>query len=226
MRSNDIIVKEGCLYKTYLYGSIERQNVQIIEAILSESLPFRLLVYPSDTCDRRPPPFFHRLTETCLNTHMASRDISLERDQIRQYPRSSDEEKTLPNDGPSSTRVDEPPRDMGTVRWVLTCSALYSATLLYGLDTTIVADVQVSIVERFGEISKLTWIGAAFPLGSVAIILPLGVMYESFNYKWLYVSSFILFEAGSALCGGSPNMNALILGRVIAGMGGSGLYLG
>lgn len=115
---------------------------------------------------------------------------------------------------------------MGTFRWILICSALYSATLLYGLDTTIVADVQVSIVQRFGQIEKLTWIGAAFPLGSVAIILPLGVMYESFDYKWLYIFSFALFEAGSALCGGAPNMNALIIGRVIAGIGGSGLYLG
>ncbi|KAF2806152.1 uncharacterized protein BDZ99DRAFT_394619 [Mytilinidion resinicola] len=115
---------------------------------------------------------------------------------------------------------------MGTFRWILTCSALYSATLLYGLDTTIVADVQVPIVEKFGQIEKMTWIGAAFPLGSVAIILPLGVMYESFDSKWLYIMSFALFETGSALCGASPNMNALIIGRVIAGIGGSGLYLG
>lgn len=33
-------------------------------------------------------------------------------------------------------------------------------------------------------------------------------------------------EAGSALCGAAPNMNALIIGRVIAGMGGAGVYIG
>jgi MFS family permease len=127
---------------------------------------------------------------------------------------------------PLNSGINKPPRDMGKLRWILTCSALYSATLLYGLDTTIVADVQVPIVERFGHIEQLTWIGAAFPLGSVAIILPLGVSYGLFDSKWLYISSFILFETGSALCGGAPSMNALIIGRVIAGMGGSGLYLG
>lgn len=115
---------------------------------------------------------------------------------------------------------------MGTIRWILTSAALYSATLLYGLDATIVANVQVPIVERFGDIESLTWIGAAFPLGSVVVIMPLGVMYGLFDSKWMYISSFIFFEAGSALCGGAPNMNALIIGRVIAGMGGSGLYLG
>lgn len=35
-----------------------------------------------------------------------------------------------------------------------------------------------------------------------------------------------MFEAGSALCGGAPNMNALIVGRIWAGMGGAGIYLG
>lgn len=36
----------------------------------------------------------------------------------------------------------------------------------------------------------------------------------------------ILFEVGSALCGGAPNMNALIVGRVIAGLGATGIYTG
>jgi len=35
-----------------------------------------------------------------------------------------------------------------------------------------------------------------------------------------------MFEAGSALCGGAPSMNALIVGRVWAGAGGAGMYLG
>lgn len=36
----------------------------------------------------------------------------------------------------------------------------------------------------------------------------------------------MLFEVGSAICGSAPNMTALILGRVIAGVGGSGMYSG
>ncbi|KAI1456965.1 MFS general substrate transporter [Annulohypoxylon moriforme] len=44
--------------------------------------------------------------------------------------------------------------------------------------------------------------------------------------KWNFVATTVLFEAGSALCGAAPTMNALIVGRVIAGAGGSGIYLG
>ncbi len=57
-------------------------------------------------------------------------------------------------------------------------------------------------------------------------ILPLGYAYGLFEIKTLYLASIILFEAGSALCGGAPTMDALIVGRVIAGAGGAGMYLG
>jgi MFS family permease len=51
-------------------------------------------------------------------------------------------------------------------------------------------------------------------------------LYGLFDAKWLYILSSILFNVGSALCGAAPNMNALIIGRVLAGMGGNGMYLG
>lgn len=47
-----------------------------------------------------------------------------------------------------------------------------------------------------------------------------------FNMKLVFLISLILFEGGSAICGAAPNMAALIIGRVIAGIGGSGLYVG
>ena len=95
--------------------------------------------------------------------------------------------------------------------------AVYVTAFLYGLVTTIAADVQPAIVASLGGIEKLTWIGVAFPLGSVASILPIGYAYGLFEIKCLYFLSIIIFEAGSALCGGAPTMDALIVGRVIAG---------
>jgi len=51
-------------------------------------------------------------------------------------------------------------------------------------------------------------------------------MYGQFDPKWLYVLCVLGFEVGSALCGAAPSMNALVVGRAIAGLGGAGLYLG
>jgi len=95
-----------------------------------------------------------------------------------------------------------------------------------GLDTTIAADVQASILASLGEIEKLAWVGIGFPMGSVATILLIGTFYGLFDIKYLLIAGVVLFETGSALCGASPNMNAMIIGRVIAGIGGAGMYLG
>jgi MFS family permease len=97
---------------------------------------------------------------------------------------------------------------------------------MYGLDTTIAADVQGAVIQRFHEVDQLAWIGAGFPLGSVAVILPYGFLFTTFNMKLLYIAGIVLFQGGSALCGGAPSMGALIVGRVIAGAGGTGIYLG
>ena len=119
-----------------------------------------------------------------------------------------------------------PTRTVGGFKWLLVCVSLYISAFLYGLDTTIAADVQGAVIEQFGHVDQLSWIGAGFPLGSVAVILFVGNLYGHFNMKWIYVASIAIFEVGSVLCGAAPNMDAMIVGRVIAGAGGSGVYLG
>jgi MFS family permease len=53
-----------------------------------------------------------------------------------------------------------------------------------------------------------------------------GKAYGMFNLRWLHVGSVTVFSIESTVCGAAPNMNALIIGRVIAGAGGAGMYLG
>lgn len=127
--------------------------------------------------------------------------------------------------GDSGT-TEEDVRKITGYRWLLICSALYLSALMYGLDTTIAADVQGAVIQTFHEVDQLAWIGAGFPLGSVSVILPYGFLFTTFNMKWLYIAGIVLFQGGSALCGGAPNMGALIVGRGIAGAGGTGIYLG
>lgn len=54
----------------------------------------------------------------------------------------------------------------------------------------------------------------------------MGKLYALSNPKWIYILAVVLFMAGSALCGAAPTMPAMIVGRVLAGIGGNGLYLG
>ncbi|KAL4954299.1 major facilitator superfamily domain-containing protein [Aspergillus filifer] len=139
--------------------------------------------------------------------------------------RSEQEAQCAIQQGPTEKTDDA--RKITGVRWFLICAALYLSSLMYGLDTTIAADIQGAVIESFpSDVSQLAWIGSGFPLGSVAVILPYGFLFTTFNMKWLYIAGIILFQAGSAVCGAAPNLDALIVGRVIAGVGGTGIYLG
>lgn len=117
-------------------------------------------------------------------------------------------------------------RTLHGVRWVLVCVAIFSANILYGLDTTIVADIQGAVSESFDNAAQLGWLGVGFTLGSTVAILPLGKAFGIFDAKWVFLGCLFNFAAASALCGAAPNMNAMIVGRVWAGMGGAGMYLG
>ncbi|KAJ5148571.1 hypothetical protein N7448_000149 [Penicillium atrosanguineum] len=110
--------------------------------------------------------------------------------------------------------------------WILIVLTILSSTFLFSLDNTIVADVQSPIVDRFGEVGKLSWLGVAFVLSGSATIITWGKLFGIFSAKWLYLTSVVCFEAGSALCGAAPSMNAFIIGRALAGLGGAGMYLG
>ncbi|KAK6436652.1 hypothetical protein LTR95_007154 [Oleoguttula sp. CCFEE 5521] len=135
----------------------------------------------------------------------------------------SDVEATREKKQPSS---EHPRKNMSQSTWILSLIGLYLGALLYGLDTTIAANLQSPIYEAFKDIQNLPWIGIGFPMASVAVILLLGRLYGLFDIKTLMISSVVIFEAGSALCGAAPNSAALVVGRVIAGVGGAGMYLG
>lgn len=57
-------------------------------------------------------------------------------------------------------------------KWVATAASLYIGAMIYGLDGTIVADIQPDLIEQFNEIESITWAGTGFPLGSFCSILP------------------------------------------------------
>ncbi|KAM5480781.1 Efflux pump dep3 [Microsporum canis] len=131
------------------------------------------------------------------------------------------------NNNPSSGHGhgDPSPRQIRGWKWAVAYASMLSTTFLFSLDNTIVADIQPAILELFGQVQLLPWIGVGFALGTMCV-LPWGKVYGVFNAKWVYLFNIVLFELGSAVCGSAPNIAVLILGRVIAGVGGAGMYSG
>ncbi|KAA8651449.1 uncharacterized protein ATNIH1004_000332 [Aspergillus tanneri] len=97
---------------------------------------------------------------------------------------------------------------------------------LVSLDTTIISTAIPQITDEFKSTADVGWYGAAFLLGSAVTQAPWGKLYGFFNIKWTYLLSLLTFELGSLLCALSHNSPTLIIGRAIAGVGGSGIGSG
>jgi hypothetical protein len=125
-----------------------------------------------------------------------------------------------------SSPEDVSPRDVHGWKWSLVVIAILSSIFLFSLDNTVVADIQAPIAETYGEVDKLPWLSVGFLLGAASTNLIWGKVYSQFNGKWVYVGCVLFFEVGSAICGGANNMTTLIVGRVLCGVSGSGMYVG
>ncbi|KAK2009491.1 MFS general substrate transporter [Colletotrichum eremochloae] len=117
-------------------------------------------------------------------------------------------------------------REIHGIKWALTVGAILSCIFLFALDTTVVADIQPNIIASLGEFEKYPWLAAAYAVPSTALVLIQSKMYGVFDIKWLYIGYLVCFEVGSAISGAAPTMNSLIVARVIAGIGGCGIYVG
>ena len=53
-----------------------------------------------------------------------------------------------------------------------------------------------------------------------------GHLFDDYSVKVVYLIAMIIFEVGSVVCASAKSSANLIIGRLIAGAGGGGLYVG
>ena len=116
------------------------------------------------------------------------------------------------------------------------------------LDMTIIATAIPRITTQFSSINDVGWYGSAylvslnffqsevsnlrFPiltysqLTMTSLQPSFGKIYTFFNIKIIFLSSIVIFEAGSILCAAAPSSIVLIVGRAVAGIGSAGLMTG
>ncbi|KAG6358211.1 hypothetical protein INS49_014095 [Diaporthe citri] len=139
---------------------------------------------------------------------------------------SEKQDKTAEASKAAEAREEVSPQDIHGLKWAFSCAALLSSIFLYAFDCTVVADIQSSIIAEWGAIDELPWLSNGLVMPATAFVMPWGRLYGQFNAKVLYLTCVLLFEVGSALCGAAPNVDALIVGRAIAAVGGAGIYMG
>lgn len=93
-------------------------------------------------------------------------------------------------------------------------------------DQTIIATAIPTITSQFQSIQDIGWYGSAYLLTTCSFQLFFGKLYTLLSIKWTFVAAVLIFEVGSAMCGAAPSSVILIVGRAIAGIGGSGIFSG
>src|SRR5436305_5672919 len=94
-------------------------------------------------------------------------------------------------------------------------------SLMSILDTTIV-NVALATLARdlHSTISQIQWVVTGYLLALAAVLPVTGWAARRFGAKRVYLTSLLLFTAGSALCGLANSTTQLVIFRVIQGVGG------
>lgn len=73
--------------------------------------------------------------------------------------------------------------------------------------------------------SDYTWIGSSYLLAAAAATPSWGKVSDIFGRKPILLVANVVFLVGSLICALSINVNMLLAGRVIQGIGGGGLII-
>ncbi|KAJ7035291.1 ABC transporter [Mycena alexandri] len=101
--------------------------------------------------------------------------------------------------------------------------AMMLSMFLTALDQTILATALPRIASDFESFSLQGWVSSAFILAQAVFLLFYGQLLRILPAKWVLISSITIFEAGSLLCGVSQNIDQLIAGRTVSGLGAAGI---
>ncbi|KAL2871714.1 MDR family MFS transporter [Aspergillus lucknowensis] len=136
------------------------------------------------------------------------------------------DEQTKPGGQPDEYADAERNYQPKSLKFWLIILGMYLSLFLVALDRTIIATAIPAITDDFHSITDIGWYGSAYMLTCASFNPIFGRLYQLYSTKWTFLSSIIVFEIGSALCGAAPNSTAFIVGRAIAGLGSAGIFSG
>jgi EmrB/QacA subfamily drug resistance transporter len=117
-----------------------------------------------------------------------------------------------------------PPQRLTPRRRLLLILATLLALFLAALDTLIMSAAMPTIVADLGGLHLYSWVFSTYLL-SRAVALPVfGKLADLFPNRTLYLTSILIFLAGSVLAGMAHSMLALTVFRAVQGIGAGGNF--
>ncbi|SPO06911.1 related to MFS multidrug transporter [Cephalotrichum gorgonifer] len=112
------------------------------------------------------------------------------------------------------------------LKLVLILISLMTSMFLVALDRLIIATAVPQITNDFRSVTDIGWYASSFLLTNAAFQLAYGKLYTFWRVKRVFLSSVLLFEIGSAICGAAGSSAVFIFGRALSGVGGGGIFSG
>src|SRR5438270_9497183 len=101
--------------------------------------------------------------------------------------------------------------------------ALFVATFLVALDTSVIATAMPTVIGQIGGIQLYSWVFSAYLLTSTVTVPIYGKVADLFGRKPAFLFSIAVFLVGSMLCGQAQTMEQLIAFRLLQGLGAGGV---
>lgn len=129
--------------------------------------------------------------------------------------------KFLQSDAGDGTRASQ--QYLHGYQLVLTLASLVTTLFILALDQTIVLTLLTDVSSDFGSFTKVGWLTSGFMLPMACLAPSYGKVSIAFGRKNTLAAAIIIFEIGSLIAALAQNMDMLIGGRVIQGIGGGAI---
>ncbi|KAG8851908.1 hypothetical protein FRB91_007201 [Serendipita sp. 411] len=125
----------------------------------------------------------------------------------------------------AASTADEQSRYLTGRRLWLVHTGILLSVFLVALDQSIVSTALPKMSSEFHALEQLTWVVSTYFLTQAGLMLWFGQLLTIVSSKSVFLACIVIFEIGSLICALAPNINVLIFGRAIQGVGGSGGYV-
>ena len=114
-------------------------------------------------------------------------------------------------------------QQMPFAKLAVVMATAWIGVFLGAVDSTVIATLTAPISSEFKSLSLLSWLATAYLISNAACQPISGRLTDIFGRGPGLIFCNIFFSAGNLLCGFAQDEKTMILGRVIAGIGGGGL---
>ncbi|KAF7303418.1 Major facilitator transporter-like protein [Mycena indigotica] len=153
---------------------------------------------------------------------------SLERTLASAAPSVHDTEKT-PSPASDPSPPSSPPALPDGVltgrKLAVVFVAMLLSLLLVALDQTILSTALPRIASDFSAFTLQGWVATSFILAQTVFLLFYGQVLRIWPSKWVLMVAIAIFEIGSLVCGVAQNVDMLIAGRTVSGVGAAGIFV-